>query len=290
MKKVSVIVPVYNVGKYINQCIQSLIDQVYKNLEIILIDDGSTDESLDICQKFAKQDNRVKVYYQKNSGLSSARNYGLSLSHGDYIVFVDGDDFVNANYIQHLVDTISKYDADIAVTSYIRMNDNGAYFVPLNPSPSDMSFNGVHSTTDWLKNAYQKMGLIFVSAWGKIYQKRLFHHIRYHGIADDEFTTWRIYALSNTIAFDNAENYVYRKNDTSITSQQASELPVRQLNALQERIAVLTMAGLDVSYLLYNYRAFLSSVSSTALQTSNFSSYYDARFKQSMLGKYLNEK
>ena len=119
--KVSVIVPVYNSEVYLSMCIDSIINQTYKNLEIILIDDGSTDNSLKICNDYEKKDNRIKVFHQENKGVSAARNLGLSLSQGEYITFVDSDDELIENGISLLVQDICLYNADIATASKVHI-------------------------------------------------------------------------------------------------------------------------------------------------------------------------
>ncbi len=114
-KLVSIIIPVYNVDKYLNECLESILKQTYSNLEVIVIDDGSTDESLEICCSFAAKDKRFKVIHQNNSGVSSARNTGLNIMTGDYILFVDSDDFIDQNMVEILVEAIEKNDKTDAV-------------------------------------------------------------------------------------------------------------------------------------------------------------------------------
>lgn len=112
---ISIIVPVYNVAPYLNRCFDSLRDQTYKNLEIILIDDGSTDKSKELCEQFARDESRVVLKRQKNGGLSSARNTGLGLAKGDYVTFIDSDDFIANDYIEFLYDLIKKENALISI-------------------------------------------------------------------------------------------------------------------------------------------------------------------------------
>ena len=119
--KISVIVPVYNVDRYLEICIDSLINQTYDNLEIILINDGSTDDSKLICEKYLKLDKRIKLINQKNKGVSSARNNGIRNSSGEYIVFVDSDDWVDLDYFERLYNAAKKYDSDIALATNIRV-------------------------------------------------------------------------------------------------------------------------------------------------------------------------
>ena len=123
MKLISVIVPVYNTEKYIEKCVMSILNQTYKNLEIILIDDGSTDNSPQICDSLAEKDNRIAVIHQPNGGVSSARNIGLDNTHGDYITFVDSDDYIAPNMIEFLSENIG--DTNIAMCGYTSVDENG---------------------------------------------------------------------------------------------------------------------------------------------------------------------
>ena len=116
--KVSIIVPIYNLEKYIRTCVISIINQTYKNLEIILIDDGSSDNSLQICNELSKQDSRIIVKHQNNGGVSSARNLGLEIVSGEYLTFIDGDDYIEKNYIEELVNMIKSNNCDLSVCGF----------------------------------------------------------------------------------------------------------------------------------------------------------------------------
>ena len=120
---VSVIVPVYKVEKYLRECIDSIISQTYRNLEIILVDDGSPDNCGQICEEYAKRDSRITVYHKENGGLSDARNYGIARSHGEFLTFVDSDDVIKVNFVETLLGLIHKYDADIATSSYVQFSN-----------------------------------------------------------------------------------------------------------------------------------------------------------------------
>ena len=124
LDKLSIIVPVYNVEKYIEKCIQSLLNQTYKNIQIILIDDGSTDSSGKICDRYAEKDSRIKVIHKENGGLSSARNAGICVADGDYITFVDGDDFVHQETYELLMKKITESQATIIKMAFNRVNEN----------------------------------------------------------------------------------------------------------------------------------------------------------------------
>ena len=113
--KVSIVIPVYNVEKYLARCIQSVINQTYENIEIILVDDGSMDSSGKLCDTYKMRDNRIKVIHQRNLGVSAARNVGLDLAEGDSITFIDADDYVAENYIETLVNLMKKEKAEISI-------------------------------------------------------------------------------------------------------------------------------------------------------------------------------
>ncbi|MCD7828059.1 MAG: glycosyltransferase [Clostridiales bacterium] len=128
MPTISIIVPIYNVEKYLRKCIESILSQTFKDFELILIDDGSSDNSGKICDEYAKQDSRIIVIHQCNKGVSTARNKGLTSAKGDYIAFIDPDDYVAENYLEYLYNSLQEYsDADYAVCSYAKVDENGNF-------------------------------------------------------------------------------------------------------------------------------------------------------------------
>lgn len=145
-RKVSVIVPVYNVEKYFCRCIDSIKNQTYENLEIILVDDGSTDNSGNMCDEIAKTDDRIVVIHKENGGLSDARNAGLDISTGDYIGFVDSDDYIDADFYKLLVDNLEKYNADVSCCRYANVWEDGRH----NPVGNDGVLH-IYEKTDALK-------------------------------------------------------------------------------------------------------------------------------------------
>ncbi len=125
MPKVSVVIPVYNIGDVLGRCLDSVVNQSHSNLQILLVDDGSSDNSLDICQQYARQDNRIEVYHHDNHGVSYTRNVGIRNSTGEYIIFIDGDDYISADYINDLVNTASANGADIVICGIKRSHLDG---------------------------------------------------------------------------------------------------------------------------------------------------------------------
>lgn len=125
---ISVIVPVYNVEKYLDRCLKSILNQTYKNLEIILVDDGSKDSSGHICDEYAKKDNRVRVVHKKNGGLSSARNAGLRVATGKFVGFIDSDDDIELDMYEKMLNIMQKYDVDFVMADYLRIFNSGSNF------------------------------------------------------------------------------------------------------------------------------------------------------------------
>lgn len=159
---ISVIVPVYNVEKYLDKCIDSIHNQTYKNLEIILVNDGSKDNSKSICQKWKKIDKRIIYIEQKNSGVSSARNKGIELSKGKYIVFLDSDDYVEANMVELLYSEILKNNSDIAICNFIKKSEDNYY---IKKSKINKYDNKKNQYVKYLLNEYKFGGFL----WNKMY-------------------------------------------------------------------------------------------------------------------------
>lgn len=160
-KKVSVIVPIYNVEKYIGKCVDSIRNQDYPNIEIIRVDDGSPDKSPQIIDEMASNDDRIKVIHEKNGGVSSARNRGIAAATGEYIMFVDGDDWVDDDYVSYFVDLIEKHGCDIGM-------DKNNYMVEKTMS-ADKSYRvSAEKAIEWIY-----LGTLFVAVWNKIYKTSL---------------------------------------------------------------------------------------------------------------------
>lgn len=217
-KKVSVIIPVYNVEKYLKKCVNSVIKQTYHNLEIILVDDGSTDGSGQLCDRIEKKDTRIKVFHKSNGGLSDARNYGIEHSTGDYITFIDSDDVVSINLISHLLNISEKYNADISICNPTHIFNN-------------VSLNFEDATKVRLLSSTQALNMMFyqkdflVSAWGKLYSSNIFNKIKFPVgmIFEDVAIMYKLFYLSNRIVYSNAKYYGYYHRENSITTQDFSE-------------------------------------------------------------------
>lgn len=216
MKLISVIVPVYNTEKYIEKCVMSILNQTYKNLEIILIDDGSTDNSPQICDSLAEKDNRIAVIHQPNGGVSSARNIGLDNTHGDYITFVDSDDYIAPNMIEFLSENIG--DTNIAMCGYTSVDENGN----LSPQENVTVTDGIISTDTFWNYFYTDTRIYYVTLWAKLYKSHLWNTVRFplNTLHEDEFAVHQIISQCSKIAVSKKPLYFYLQREGSIMHTQ----------------------------------------------------------------------
>lgn len=218
---ISVVVPVYNVEAYVRKCLDSIINQTYENLQIIVVDDGSTDASGSICDEYLAIDSRVEVLHISNSGLSGARNRGMQEVHGDYVAFVDSDDFIGRDHISNLFHAIEAHpQAKLAITGRTRFFEDRTEGLPAHSHPTT-----VHalSCIDALKIGISPLSNSEFGeyAWGKLYSKDLFEYLRYpvgkH--YEDRYIYYRIVLNAGEVAYENANDYFYlRKRSDSITN------------------------------------------------------------------------
>lgn len=211
MKKVTIIVPVYNVQDYLNRCIDSLTNQTYKNIEIFLVDDGSTDNSGAICDNYKKNDKRIKVIHKKNGGQSDARNCALDKMTGDYVAFVDSDDYVDNDYIEYMMSLITNDDSDVAICSYKAIYENGSIISQANGNKYILN---AHDTIE--KTLYHED--FNVSAWAKLYRADYFNNVRFPvgKIFEEVETLYKVFLKCDKISvgLESKYNYMIRANST----------------------------------------------------------------------------
>lgn len=223
--KISIIVPIYNVEKYLDRCITSILNQSYFNIEIILINDGSTDNSLNICNKYQKKDNRILIINQDNQGLSAARNQGINIASGEYFGFIDGDDWIEKDMFKSLYTNMKMFNADISVCGYRRIDEE------IIPNIGDIKYNNANiqvlKDKDIIKHNlfdYTKENRITDAAWDKIFKRSLFENIRFppNKIAEDVFTAYLLLDKAKTVVISPNKYYNYVKRSNSITSRPIS--------------------------------------------------------------------
>lgn len=209
---VSVIVPVYNVEEYLHRCIDSLINQSYLNLEIILVDDGSTDRSSSICDEYAAKDNRIRVVHKENGGQSSARNVAMDIMCGKYVVFVDSDDYISCNMIEKFIDSSLRHNVDVVVADYTIIGNFPKKTKEVN---KDYCATGIDIAKAIIRDEYPKN-----FAWGKLYKSYLFDDVRFPEgrIYEDTATIYKVVAKSSLVYCLSDSLYFYemgRPNNTT---------------------------------------------------------------------------
>lgn len=223
---VSVIVPIYNVEKYLPRCIDSILAQTYSNLEILLIDDGSSDRCGEIADEYAQKDSRIKAFHKENGGLSDARNYGLNRMNGEYITFVDSDDFVDKKYIEILASILEKTNVDVSMVGCQTFRDETNLSVYQEPGYQSVFYSKEETLKKSLRVELRQ------SAWGKLYKKRIFDVIRFpKGMLYEDLAIWYdVISLSNGVAFADIPLYKYFVRNDSIMRQ---SFKIQQLDEVE---------------------------------------------------------
>lgn len=249
-KLVSIIIPVYNVKDFLVDCLDSVINQSYKNLDIILVDDGSTDGSGIICEEYARQDKRIRVIHQVNQGLSAARNSGIEIMRGEYVYFIDSDDYIAKDTIEVLFNTIKKYDAEIAISHIARFSGCKPVFVK----------RPYENRLVECETALEKMLLndcIGHEAWGKLFKTNLWQTYRFPlgKLYEDYATIYYVVAQSEKVVISEYPSYFYRVRTGSIMrstvqeknfmlldiSDEVTEFLIKKFPALKEPAIRLNM-------------------------------------------------
>ena len=289
-EKITVIVPVYNVENYLEKCLDSLINQTYKNLEIIVINDGSTDNSGEICQEYAQKDNRIVYIEKENGGLSDARNVGLDKMTGSYVTFIDSDDWVELDYVETLYKKIVEYQADIAVGNYYSYNeDEETYYFHIY---GDSYYEKVYDNISIFENLYESQEMksfALISAWGKLYKAKLFDYLRFDKgkLGEDGYFNQKMYLSVNKVVYLNKGLYAYRQRSGSITNTWTEKWMHALVDAMSERITLLANMGYPLEKHLAVYRQMLevSLANGQASGLSDTATYKEFEMKRTLLNQ-----
>lgn len=220
MKKISVVIPVYNVQKYLSECLDSVINQTYKDLQIILVDDGSTDFSGKICDVYAEKDNRITVVHQKNAGAGAAKNTGLELIDGDYFSIIDSDDYIELDMYEKMVNSLEKYNADIVQCLFRNVYVNDSFD---RKYKIKSIYPKVLTSKRFLKEyLYDWKYAIF---WNKLFKSSLLKEIRFPvgRKIDDEFFTYKLVCNAKKVVNIDNMLYNYRMRKTSVMNENNSD-------------------------------------------------------------------
>ena len=222
---ISVIVPIYNVEKYLERCVNSILNQTYKNIEIILVDDGSPDKCPQICDEYKNMDSRVKVIHKENGGLSDARNYGLSIATGKYVSFVDSDDYIHEETYEKMIKALELQNADIVSCGINHVYDNKIESINIEQK--------IYDDESAIENLIIGKNLN-QTVWNKIYKKNVIDNILFEKgkINEDDFWTYKVFSNSKKIITLNDCLYYYVHRESSIMGQGYS---IKNLDGLEAR-------------------------------------------------------
>lgn len=232
---ISVIIPIYNTEKYLIRCIESVRNQTYKDIEIILIDDGSIDGSVEICDRYETIDFRIRVFHEKNKGAAAARNLGLDVSRGEYIFFLDSDDYLDNNSLEIMFTKISSSKADMVVGDYAIVNEYGVELVN-NGHKSVLSDCEISGKQFLIKNCIE-VEKTLVCVWNKLYKKEIFDNLRYESgkLHEDEHAFHKICGKCKSVAIIGKVLYFYTQRKDSLIGNYEYERGVDILEAYLNR-------------------------------------------------------
>lgn len=239
---ISIIIPIYNVKPYLEKCVNSVLSQSYPNLEIILVDDGATDGSAQVCDDFSEKYANIQVIHKKNGGLSSARNAGIEAMKGEYVFFLDSDDWIANDAISQLYDDMVEYNADITGISFYQAYSDGNLVLNTHLIEKQM-LSKKEALRTFLFNNY-----LTPCSCGKLYKANLWKDIRFPEgrLFEDQLTTYKVIELANTIIFNPAAKYFYFKRIGSIGHSAFSEKTYDLYEAVNEQYNEITKHHPDI--------------------------------------------
>ena len=248
---ISVLMPAFNVEQYISMAIDSVLNQTFSDFELIIINDGSTDGTGEIIERYYEKDSRIRVYHIENQGLANARNLAISHAKGEYVTFIDSDDAVKENYLECLYENAVKYNADVVVSSYYRYveEEKKYYYVILEQGYEVKEFTGQEVYQNYYSpvNGYN---VAFVVAWGKLFRREIMTKLHFPKgkIHEDSYTTYKAYLLSDKVVYVNKHLYMYRQRSNSIMSSKWSRERLRDsVEQHEERLSLLTVMGIEIT-------------------------------------------
>lgn len=233
---VSIIIPLYNVEQFLRCCLDSVVFQTYENLEIILMDDGSTDESGKICDEYANRDNRIKVFHQKNGGQALARNNALRYVHGDFIIYIDSDDIITDNHVEHLVKLRNRYGADIVQCEMVKfVKENRIPLLQKKDRKQKEKCEEVMETSEALRQFfYQKK--FTASPWGKLIKRELMNNLEFPvGIGyEDLAVIYKVIGAAKKTVYSTKVCYYYRQHHNSTMHMKFSDKKIDRIRIAEQ--------------------------------------------------------
>lgn len=252
--KISIIVPIYNVERYLKRCIDSILSQTFKDFELILVNDGSLDRCGEICDIYKNQDRRIRVIHKKNGGVSSARNQGIDISKGDYIYFIDSDDFIDKDAIAYLYDLSITHNSDITCYS-VKTYKNETLKTKINYKEEIQ----VYDNEDIIRE-YVESDKFLYSTWNKLYKRKLFIHTRFSEdirYAEDALINYYLLSSANRLIMSNLQKYNYCINKYGVVS-----------NLTENRLDILKAQKEIYEFLNSNYKKYTKYISNQYINSS----------------------
>lgn len=292
MPKISIIVLAYNIAPFLGKCLDSLVNQTYKNLEIILIDDQSTDGTVAICEEYQQRDSRIRFIQSTGKKPHTNRNLGIEMTTGDYIMFVDGDDVLANTLVMDLYQLIQRDHSEIACCLFYRIDEDSTLYFYSDPhNPKHSALEGCYSSTEWLPNETRPViGQIFYQAWGKLFKRSLFKQVEYpnHLYADDALTGWKLYLTAHRISYINQPDYCWRMRKSSITNGKRPNLRmvINNAAAIQERVQFYPLIKVNPTFLRERWFNYLARQARVAQADGKVITEKTARANLAILKKY----
>lgn len=242
-RTVSVIVPVYNVQEYLQDCVDSVLRQTHEDLDVILVDDGSTDGSGRLCDEYGARDDRVRVIHQTNAGPSAARNRGIRAARGSWFTFVDSDDWISPSSVESLLSALQDHQADIAVAGFVQAR----YKESSEPAETGAAGWTVLTRTEALRAYLGPRNTQMTTAWGKLYSRDIWDGIEFPmgRVHEDEFTTYRVMGKARRVVVSERALYHYRVRPGSIMAEMDVPRQVDLLDALRGRVDYFRSLGME---------------------------------------------
>lgn len=231
-EKITVIIPVYNTERFVEKCVRSVCGQTYRNLEIILVDDGSTDGSPEVCDRLAREDGRISVLHRENGGASAARNAGLDIATGEYVGFIDSDDYIAPNMYERLYQALTEADAELSVCDFAYVDERGNSLTDIPPIPAGV--RGCKQALELVEFGQEEWR--YISLVNRLYKRELFANYRLveGKICEDEFAAHPIYAQCRRVAFIADVLYWDVKRENSVMT---SPVSIKRLAGAEARLA-----------------------------------------------------
>lgn len=293
LETITVIVPIYNSETYLEQCLTSIINQTYPNLDILLVNDGSSDRSAMICEQYAQNDSRIRIFHKKlgGSGVGANRNTCLSLVTSDYLIFVDNDDWLEEDHVEKLYRKLKETDSDIAIANFTQyVQERQAY--GFHVAPEDY-YEAIYTPKEWFQFQYDGhfcLSQCFTVPWGKIYKRQVFDHVHYpeNTKVEDDYTTWKTYLAAKKIVYFHEALYYHRKLETSVTKK-VNPIHVFPLKSVEERITTLSLLGYPIERELSAYRYRLAIHKEHLLEEGDYQAYEEVLLKEKLLALRSHE-